>query len=288
MPSGGGGQPVPPGTRHKRRRRIRDTSEVSCCLKYVIFGFNVIFWLLGLGVLAIGIWAWTEKDTFNNLSKLTNIALDPAFIFIWGGAITFVIAFVGCVGALRENTALLAAYAIFLAILLLLEMFCGILGFIFKDWIKEQASKGFEAFIVHYRDDPDQQNLIDWIQEGWLQCCGITSPHDWNMNIYFNCSSEAVGSREACGVPFSCCKPKEDEVIKNKQCGYDVRKDSYKGDLSKAINEAGCIEAGEEWLERNLLVVAGVAVGIAFLQILGICFAQNLRADIFAQMAKWG
>ena len=109
MPSGGH-HPSSHPPHHKRRRRIRDTSEVSCCLKYVIFGFNVIFWvsfeknqvknfigkflllqLLGLGVLAIGIWAWTEKDTFNNLSKLTNIALDPAFIFIWGGAITFVI-----------------------------------------------------------------------------------------------------------------------------------------------------------------------------------------------------
>ena len=21
---------------------------------------------------------------------------------------------------------------------------------------------------MHYRDDPDQQNLIDWIQEGWV------------------------------------------------------------------------------------------------------------------------
>ena len=84
--------------------------------------------------------------------------------------------FTGCVGALRENTTLLAAYAIFLAILLLLEMTCGILGFIFKDWIKSQATSGFQAFIVHYRDDPDQQNLIDWIQEGWLQCCGIEGP----------------------------------------------------------------------------------------------------------------
>jgi len=280
--------PPPHPQNQKRRRRIRDTSEVSCCLKYVIFGFNVIFWLLGLGVLAIGIWAWTEKDTFNNLSKLTNIALDPAFIFIWAGAITFVIGFTGCVGALRENTALLAAYAIFLAILLLLEMTCGILGFIFKDWIKSQATSGFQAFIVHYRDDPDQQNLIDWIQEGWLQCCGIEGPPDWDKNIYFNCSSEAVGSREACGVPFSCCKPKDDEIIKNKQCGYDVRKPNYVGDPLKIINEKGCLSAGEEWLERNLLVVAGIAVGIAFLQILGICFAQNLRADIFAQMAKWG
>lgn len=95
--------------------------------------------------------------------------------------------------------------------------------------IKQQATGGFQAFIVHYRDDPDQQNLIDWIQEGWvtkqflftlfciflvtkfifqqLQCCGIEGPKDWDRNIYFNCSSAEVGSREACGVPFSCCKP---------------------------------------------------------------------------------
>ncbi len=34
--------------------------------------------------------------------------------------------------------------------------------------IKEQATNGFQSFIVTYRDDPDQQNLIDWIQEGWV------------------------------------------------------------------------------------------------------------------------
>ncbi|KAJ6638305.1 Protein SPT2 like [Pseudolycoriella hygida] len=114
--------------------------------------------------------------------------------------------------------------------------------------IKEQATTSLQIFIIHYREDPDQQNLIDWIQEDWLQCCGIEGPKDWDSNNYFNCSSRAVGSREACGVPFSCCKRKPHELIKNKQCGYDVRREGH---------------------------------------ILGICFAQNLRADIFAQKAKW-
>ncbi|EGI57872.1 Tetraspanin-5 [Acromyrmex echinatior] len=157
--------------------------------------------------MAVGVWAWTEKDTFNNLSRLTNVALDPAFILILvgyvkvnvikkkgnypnnasadcgesfavfrhlvrslgnkDGTVTFIIGFTGCVGALRENTCLLAAYAIFLALLLLMEMTVGVLGFIFKDWIKSQATGGFQAFIIHYREDPDQQNLIDWIQEDW-------------------------------------------------------------------------------------------------------------------------
>jgi len=54
------------------------------------------------------------------------------------------------------------------------------------------------------------------------------------------------------------------------------------------VYERGCLRAGEEWVEYNLIPVAGVAVGIAILQILGICFAQNLRADIFAQKSKWG
>lgn len=62
--------------------------------------------------MAVGIWAWTEKDTFSNLQRLTNVALDPAFILIVTGAVTFIIGFTGCVGALRENTCLLSAVSI--------------------------------------------------------------------------------------------------------------------------------------------------------------------------------
>lgn len=40
---------------------------------------------MGLGILTVGVWAWSEKDTFNNLGKLANVALDPAFILICVG-----------------------------------------------------------------------------------------------------------------------------------------------------------------------------------------------------------
>jgi len=78
--------------------------------------------------LGVGVWAWSEKDTLSNLSRLTKVALDPAFILVIVGTLTFVIGFTGCVGALRENTRLLALYAFFLATILLIEVGAAILG----------------------------------------------------------------------------------------------------------------------------------------------------------------
>ncbi|EDW76338.1 uncharacterized protein Dwil_GK14713, isoform A [Drosophila willistoni] len=308
------------------RKIRRETSEISCCLKYLLFISNVLLWLAAIAILATGIWAWSEKDMFKNIAKLSSIALDPAFVMIIIGSIMSLLGFMGAVGSLRENTCLLAAYGIFLSILLIAEIgFCA-LAFVLKDkgWIKDQATEGLKAFIRHYREDADQQNLIDWIQEDWLQCCGIDGPKDWDSNNYFNCSSIAIGSREACGVPFSCCRRRPQELIKNKQCGYDVRKEGYPVDrnihergclragedwleahlisvaascvavlvtqgqeLSKILYEKGCVQAGEEWIEHNLIIISTAVIFLMFFQILGICFAQNLRADIYTQKSKW-
>jgi hypothetical protein len=39
------------------------------------------------------------------------------------------------------------------------------------------------------------------------------------------------------------------------------------GDRSMVVYERGCLRAGEEWVEFNLIPVAGAAVGIAILQV---------------------
>lgn len=218
---------------HRHRSRSRDSTEINCFLKYMLFGCNMIAWLIGFLIIAAGVWAWNEKDYLSNLLNIPLLILDPAFGLIVLGGISFIIGLVGCIGSLRENTCLLATYSIFLVTLLVLELGLSILAFVMKEWIRSQATQGMQAFIVYYRDDPDRQNLIDWIQESWLECCGIEGPKDWDMNIYFNCSSVAQGSKEACGVPFSCCRSDsaniyDDSIIlKNKQCGYDVRKPDF-------------------------------------------------------------
>jgi hypothetical protein len=79
------------------------TSE-SSVLIYFSFSY---FQLVGAVCLAIGLWAWSEKDMFNNIGKLTKISFDPALFFIITGAVIFIICFAGCIGALRENTGLL-------------------------------------------------------------------------------------------------------------------------------------------------------------------------------------
>jgi hypothetical protein len=57
------------------------------------------------------------------------------------------------------------------------------------------------------------------------------------------------------------------------------------------INEKGCVQAGEEWLEKNLLVVAGVAVGVAFLQVSffrGVFFLFLVVVLLYAFMQRAG
>jgi len=237
---------------------------------------------MGAFLIGIGVWAAVQKDVASNILTLSSSILDPVVLLILAGCIIFVIGFFGCIGALRENTYLLLAYVICVGIILLLLIVAAILVFACKEWLKNQIiASSLDNIIPKYRDDPDLQNLIDWVQGEWLYCCGLKDYEDWKRNIYFNCSSPGV---EACGVPFSCCLPDPSSSIVNIQCGYGAMQLL---DPSGVIYSKGCIEQGDAWFNKYLIPIAGVTVAVAVIQILGICFAWNLRGDINAQKAKW-
>ncbi|XP_041124641.1 tetraspanin-14-like isoform X2 [Polyodon spathula] len=237
-------------------------AEVSCCYKYLMFSYNIMFWLVGAAFLGIGFWAWSEKGVLSDLSQVTRQnGFDPVWVVLVVGTVTFVLGFAGCVGALRENICMLKF-----------------------DTLREWISDFFLTNVKGYRDDIDLQNLIDSLQRT-NQCCGAQNPNDWNRNNYFNCTDDNP-SRERCGVPFSCCLADPAQAVVNTQCGYDIRARPER-EWNNVIHVKGCIPALEAWLPRNLYIVAGVFIIISLLQMLGIFLARTLIGDIEAVNSRF-
>ncbi|XP_030796155.1 tetraspanin-14 isoform X3 [Rhinopithecus roxellana] len=232
-------------------------AKVSCWYKYLLFSYNIIFWLAGVVFLGVGLWAWSEKGVLSDLTKVTRMhGIDP---------VVLVLMFCGTI-----------------VLIFFLELAVAVLAFLFQDWVRDRFREFFESNIKSYRDDIDLQNLIDSLQKA-NQCCGAYGPEDWDLNVYFNCSGASY-SREKCGVPFSCCVPDPAQKVVNTQCGYDVRI-QLKSKWDESIFTKGCIQALESWLPRNIYIVAGIFIAISLLQIFGIFLARTLISDIEAVKA---
>ncbi|KAM3927631.1 tetraspanin-33 isoform 2-T2 [Leptodactylus fuscus] len=239
-----------------------DFSFVSPMVKYLLFFFNMLFWVISMVMVAIGVYARLLKHAE---AAMACLAVDPALLLIAVGILMFLITFCGCIGSLRENICLLQAFSICLTLVFLLQLSAGIVGFVFSDKARGKVSEVISNAIVHYRDDLDLQNLIDFGQREF-NCCGGISYKDWSQNIYFNCSSENQ-SRLRCSVPYSCCLYSENVAVMNTMCGYGVQTLNY-AEAGEFIHTNGCIDKLVNWLHSNLFLLGGVALGLAIPQVL--------------------
>ncbi|XP_061645697.1 tetraspanin-14 isoform X4 [Phyllopteryx taeniolatus] len=229
-----------------------DNAEVSCCYKYLMFTYNIIFWLAGVVFIAVGFWAWSEKGVLLDLTQVTRLhGLDPVWLLLL---------FSGMIG-----------------LIFFVELAVAVLAVVFQSQVREWINGFFLANVKAYRDDIDLQNLIDSLQRT-NHCCGAQEPDDWDVNVYFSCKGTHQ-SREKCGVPFSCCVADPADSVLNTQCGYDVR-NKDKAEWPDHIHVKGCIAALEDWLPANLYTLATVFVVISLLQVVGIYLARSLISDI--------
>ncbi|KAG8440102.1 hypothetical protein GDO86_006043 [Hymenochirus boettgeri] len=263
----------PPGS-----GRDDDFSFVSPVVKYLLFFFNLLFWVISLVMVGIGVYARLLKHAE---AAMACLAVDPALLLIVVGILMFLITFCGCIGSLRENICLLQMFSICLTLVFLLQLAVGILGFIFSDKARGKVSEVINNGIVHYRDDLDLQNLIDFGQKEF-SCCGGISYKDWSQNMYFNCSSENR-SRERCSVPYSCCLLEDGEAVINTMCGMGMQELDYL-EAGAFIHTNGCIDKLVNWIHSNLFLLGGVALGLAIPQLVGILLSQILINQIRDQI----
>ncbi|KAH7978101.1 hypothetical protein HPB49_004477 [Dermacentor silvarum] len=241
-------------------------------LKGILFLMNFVYWFFGGTTALMGVYLLMVKERI--LHRYVDLTFDPAVFFIVVGCLVFVIAGLGCVGALRENTRFLCLYGFCLSGIVIAAFFVAVLTVLWPTLSPSNSSRlenVLRRAIIIYRDDPDMENLINTLQSS-LRCCGITSRGylDWQHNAYFNCS-QWNPSRERCGVPYSCCRGRG--RFPNVMCGYGVTDTSKRSPASieRAIYTQGCLQALSGLVRENSVLVSVVsavtvgslAVGIA-------------------------
>ncbi|XP_070556017.1 tetraspanin-17-like [Ptychodera flava] len=268
-------------SRAKRNQR-RSVGRVNSCVKYSVFFYNLLFWLVGTALLSFGIWGLVSKSA--GIEGITGGFIDPMWLITILGAFIFLLSTAGCLGALRENTCLLKSFCIVLTIIIVAEIVLVILAYFYRAEGQKIVKNWINKAILDYMDDPDTQFLLDSMQRD-MKCCGADGPDDWDTNLYFNCSSPAVSK---CGVPFSCCIFPEGSMVIDYQCGYGKRLVSGAAAESEyEIYKGGCVAAIDDWLTQNLIIVAAVIGCIILFQVMALSFVKCLVGDIKAIKAMW-
>ncbi|NP_001240768.1 leukocyte surface antigen CD53 isoform X1 [Equus asinus] len=145
-------------------------------LKYVLFFFNLLFWFCGCCILGFGIYLLIHNNfgvLFHNLPSLT---LGNALVIV--GSIIMVVAFLGCMGSIKENKCLLMSFFVLLLIILLAEVTLAILLFVYEQKLSNYVAEGLNDSIRRYNSDNSTKAAWDSIQS-FLQCCGVNNASDW-------------------------------------------------------------------------------------------------------------
>ncbi|XP_064481326.1 tetraspanin-33-like [Ornithodoros turicata] len=240
--------------------------DVNPIVRYPLLIFNLAFWFVGFGLVAAGVYTLVDTietdedhDVLGTLTKhsLYGVLLARIEVLvIIVGSLLFLLAFCGCVGALRENTFLLRTYSAFLTLLVILNLLIGLMLVFVPGALKRIFSQVFsENMIIYYRETQDFQQLVDSVQKT-LECCGMTdkSFRDWNLNMYFKCNIQNP-SHERCSVPYSCCRQNKTTTV-SIFCGKGVLNMSDY-EAWYRINIGNCPDAANRYVKQHVLVVAG-------------------------------
>ncbi|KAM6977105.1 tetraspanin-2-like [Aplochiton taeniatus] len=142
------------------------------CVKYLLFVFNFIFWLMGSFVLAVGLWLRFDPDTVSLLNGdgAPDTFFIGVYILIGAGSLVMLVGFFGCCGAVRESQCLLGSFFACLLIIFGAEVAAGVFGFLNKDKIIQDV----QSFYKNSYDDTNNATMITNSYHKVLNCCGTT------------------------------------------------------------------------------------------------------------------
>lgn len=208
----------------------------ASCAKWCLIIFNILFCLIGIALVAVGIYAYITLSDYLNILGDSKINA-PAIVLIVFGVITFIVAALGCFGACKESPCLLFTFAVIIAMLLIAEIGAGIAAFVYKDEVENFFDGKSDKLLMQYNEGDDSAITDSWDKvHEQLSCCGYNGASDWG--------NSTLAPEQAPKVPDSC---KE----------YTV----------------GCKDQLIAAVEDNIYIVAGAGVAFGVIELLGVVLA---------------
>lgn len=234
---------------------------VSGCMKYSMFIFNFLFWVCGSVILGVSVWIRVSKDAQQEL-EIDSSLFAGVDLLIAVGSIIMVLGFLGCCGAIKESRCMLLLFFIGLLLILILQVTGGILGAVYRSQIETSLNKTLLENVKALQNSTEEAKVF---QEKFRkfermnQCCGLLNgPSDWGKN--FNTD---LGDHKACE-----CELKDQ--LSNLCTTLEGRH----------IYKTPCREVIIEYLKDHLLIIMGIAFGLAVIEILGLGFSMSLYCQI--------
>ncbi|XP_011192839.1 CD63 antigen [Zeugodacus cucurbitae] len=214
------------------------------CVKFITFFCNLLFALSGLLILIVGAMVQLNYAHYSNFVS-NHIWTVPIILIIVGATIAF-ICFLGCCGALKENSCMILSFAILAVIIFLFEIGLGIAGYVKHASLSDIMEEQFNSTMKEYNERKENRDAWSLLQSE-MDCCGTFGPKDW-VPIFHNSS-----------LPPACC------AVINLNEAQDCT-------VVHAHSE-GCLNKLLTLLDSKTLTLAGVVLGVAGIQLLTILFA---------------
>ncbi|XP_062422291.1 tetraspanin 35 [Pungitius pungitius] len=233
-------------------------------LKMMMFVFNGVIFLAGAAILGVGIWVKVDSGSILGvLGKIDNAppelgqVLNVGYLLIAIGVLLLVIGFLGCCGAVRESTCMLLLFFVIVLVVFIAEVAGAVVILVFRPLADELLTKlgkaAVESIKKDYGENADVTGLWNTTMTS-LHCCGFYNSSDFVDSPYY----EHHGSL----YPPQCCAVTESACVQT------------------AATITGCFPKIKKLFEENTVVIVGVALGIAALEICAMAVSMILYCRI--------
>jgi hypothetical protein len=243
---------------------MADLGGGSKCLKYTLFIFNLLFFLLGFILFIIAIVALVKTAHTQNVLNLQHFLIGYLIVSI----IILVVSGFGCFGAIRESRCLLIVFIILLSFLLIICIAILIALGVGMQWINNNIDKELIKTIGNYTNSNDTRVMWDFLNIEY-DCCGVNNYTDWAANPSLHGS-----------VPDSCCiNVTYNTLTQNAGCGKGLAT-LPKSVVASKIYTDGCqgdLNSALHLVATGLMVLVGI---LAFVELVGIIISCVLQRNI--------